>query len=1046
MKLKVMFIVGMLVVSAILVVQSIKAQPYTGSVILMDGYGHEQDYFEPSDSIYFEVTVLDAGVPLQSQTVDVIILGLAGIGEVFNNSYLTDSYGQFTGNDWDGYWYTHDIGDYIMFVNYTGTTAVQVSFRIYDPVPWSATGWTAYYGAVTDVFTEDQRVEVYVRALDQYGNPYDGGYGDVWYEIMHLGNSVDTEYLSTDSSGEDMDYFYPEWEYDEQFGVYQGTIYNDAVPAQVIGYFNFTVALPTNAIVQPQHQGENRTVFTAGESVGYAITLYYLDEPYDSEDYAARLLLYRLGEVEPLENDTLRTNSQGVDIDTYYYWIGMSEDDEGTYQMKVYSHDWEEIGSALFMVIDLDIEIIPHKPVYAQGDEVELKVTTTLEEAYNVRVTAPSHNTLSGWNVPAGTNLWGRQYTMPNLQDGIYHVEVYMGTLPLDSLSFELKKLTVGARLNQEAYLPGHEATLFWRAIDNHDGGPIEISGGTDLYYTDDGYDSASMALNNIAGSAGEFQFEIPEDARQGEWAHIEVEANDNQGHSDSTSVSLYIGWLDMSIGTDRGYYRPGEDVLFTFYTHVGSNSPAPDVELAARVEHQGTQVGNGWTITTDDSGKASNMYTIPASAPDGVYSIVVSGVFGQNRDISTQETSLFTVSSDPVLALILYQPKDIYVPGESVSIPYRVLRDGQETTAAQVSYEARLGTSLSSWGDASTIAFGFGSNGYINFQLPYDLEGNLLIQATARTTEGYQAHAELGGYGWGSSSMTVTKTQLLLFSTKSIYLPGENVTWVLNLLGDSILQANYRITDPEGVPLAEGVPVDGTFSYQLPTEYARTVTATVFVTGANATYTASDAAPVYEGFIIEYKIKKHSYSPGSQMSINYTIIKVGHGPEAVNGHIVVISISGEYSETVWVDKPMGTLTFQLPEDIRDGKHIFSVSLEAQGDSFLDLQTIIIDSDAGDLAHGTILGLNASAFLVLLFAIAALIIAIVGVSKWRRMQKTVGHKEDAQPTPEEPQPVEEPAQVGGVDDQSSPETYGTTPEPQGQDYSQTPPPPPGWSG
>jgi len=1023
--------------STMVIVPGTKAEPYTGSVVLMDGSANEQDYFEPSDTIYFEVTVLDAGVPLQSQSVDMVIYGLAGIGEVFNTSYFTDSYGQFSGYHWDGSWYSHDVGDYVVFVNFTGEIVVQVSFQIYNPVPWTASGWTTFNGDMTDVFSEDQRVEVHVRALDQYSNPFDGNYGDVWFEIIHLGSSVDIEYLSTDSNGEDLEYYYPQWGYEDQFGLYQVTVYNDAVPAQAIGFFNFTVTLPTTAVIQPQNNGQNRTVFTPGENVGYEITLYYLTRLYDSDSYAARLLLFRNGEETPLENDTLRTNMNGVDTDTYYHWIGMGEEDKGTYEMKVYTLDWVEIGSAIFLVIDLSIEMVPHKSVYAQGDEVEILVRTTLDQAYMVTFSDSNHVTVSSlyWNVPAGTNLWGRDLVMPNINDGTYYIDVFLGSLLLDSRAFELKKFTIEARLNQDAFLPGQTATFYWRAIDNHGGGPIDISGTTELDFINTVFNTETNALSGLSGSAGEFQFAIPINAHSGNSANIDVEASDPSGHSDTTDVDLFIGWLDVAIGTDRGYYRPGESVLFSFFSHVdGTSSSVPEVELNAHLEHDGANVETGWSLYTDTGGIATYMYQLSGSLDDGVYRIVVDAVFGQNRAVTARSTAEFTVSSDPILALILYQPKDIYAPGESVSISYRVLRDGLVTTDAEVSFEARLGST--SWGAGGTIAFGFGSLGFITFDLPQDLEGTLLVHAMALTSDGYQAYAELGGSGWGTSLTTVTNAQVLLFSTKSVYMPGENITWVFNLLGDTVMAASYIITDPDGVVLAEGVPVGGSFSYLLPFEYARSVTATLFVTGADRVYSAIDMAPVYEGFFLEYKIKKHSYSPGDQMSINYTIVKIGHGPGAVNGYLIQIMISGEYSETVWVSEETGTLYFQLPEVIKDGKHIFSVSLVDQGDDLMDFQTIIIDSNAGDLAHGTILGLNASAFLVLLFTIAALIIAMVGVAKWRKMEKGKGKESTPPAPPAAPQPVEP------VQETVPPptESVDTQPESYNQDY--TPPPPP----
>jgi hypothetical protein len=102
----------------------------------------------------------------------------------------------------------------------------------------------------------------------------------------------------------------------------------------------------------------------------------------------------------------------------------------------------------------------------------------------------------------------------------------------------------------------------------------------------------------------------------------------------------------------------------------------------------------------------------------------------------------------------------------------------------------------------------------------------------------------------------------------------------------------------------------------------------------------------------------------------------------------VEISFIGEHTDTIWVTEMFGTFEYQLPEELRDGRHLVTIRIDGAPDTFNDIQTIIIDSDAGELAHGTIAGMNASAFIALIMAIVALIIAIVGVVKWRKFANT----------------------------------------------------------
>ncbi len=1037
MKWRAVMIVSILMVSTLFMGVSVRAQPFTGSIVLMEGSYNVQDYFEPSDTIYFEVEVLDNGTPLQSQIVNVVIYGQAGIGEVFNRTYTTDSYGQFNGYDWDDNWYTHDIGDYTMYVNYSGQKVVNTTFMIYVPVPWSATCWTSYYGDITDTFSEDQRVEVHVQAFDQHGNPFDGNYGDVWFQITHNGGTVDTEYLSTNYTGEDVEYFYPTYQYQSQFGYYMVTVFNDALPPDAIGFFNFTVILPNRALVWPQYNGNNRTVFTQGEYVGYEIFLFHSDtEPYDSDDYAARVLLFHEDDMEnPLRNDTLRTDHEGRDVDYNFHYIDYGEPHRGTYYFRVYNHTWNIIGTGMFMVIEIDIQLLPLKSVYAQGDDVQVSVSTTMEDAYNVKITDRNHNGISGasWDVPAGTPEWRQEFTFPNINDGTYHVDAYMGSLLLDYMTFELKKFTIEARLSEYSLLPGQSGTLFWRAVNNHDGSPITIEADTGMDYTANDHSSRSDTLDDLAGSAGNFEFTVPKNAMSSSSAVIDINAIDSSGHTDSTSHIFTIGTLDVGISTDRTTYRPGNYVFMTFTSRVaGSDAIVPNVEIRAKVQNNGITIGETWTIMTDNSGRANYVYNVPEDSETGLYIIVMNSTLDENWDMKHDGTSDFIVSDDPVIVLILYQEMKVYSPGDTVNIPYRVLRDGRVIAGAHVSYEASLGDGY--WG--YTVSLGFGSGGVINFTLPAGIEGRLFIFARAITDDGFMAYDEL-------ENIEVSNAQLTLFTTKSIYLPGEEITWTYVLRGDTESDASYRITDPNGVLLAQGVPENGSFTFKLSEDYAETPTATLYVIGSAGTYITSDTAAVYEGYILEFRILKNSYRPGGVMKINYTIVKVGHGPEVIGGHSITINIIGEYTNTIWVTKDWGVLTYDLPENITDGKHIVMVTLTDAPQTFADTQTIIIDSNAGELAHGTIAGMNAGAFLVLLIALLGLVIAIIGAIKWRKMAK--GARPTVKPAPPpvyEPQvPVEETVQepAEGYPPQP-PDNMETPAEPESQPGDYTLPP------
>jgi hypothetical protein len=992
MKMKATILACMIVMSGLFVGTVAQAVPYSGTIVFSDLSGHVQDYFEPSDWVVFDVTVLDGGVPLQGQTVDVVIVGDGTIGQVFSTTYDTNTYGQFTGDHTDGAWYTRSVGFYTMYVNYSGNAVVSDTFRIYNPVPWSASGWTEYDGVTTQTFTEDQQVTVRVVALDQYGNPVDGGYGDVWYEVTKGTTVFSTVYLNTNNSGGAVSNFNT-WNHNQnQFGRFMVTVFNDALPPQAIGFFNFTVVLPDRAVISLNYFGLDRTVFREGETVGYSIELFHQNTmPYDSDNHAARVLLFKDGMEDPLRNNTLNTDSDCIAYSNNFYTIGYDESFRGTYTVQVYNATWNVIGTAIFMVIEIQIGMLPEKTVYAQGDTVTITVATTLEEAYRVRISdsAGVQVPTATWNVPAGTTDWWKDFTFPEtLPDGWYSVDVLMDSLLLTSRQFELKKITLHVMLSQAAFVPGQSGTAFWRAVNNHDGGPISVTGDdSELNYIDDDWDYSTKDLADISGSSGSIAFTVPKDAMLNTAGDIEIEARDTASHSDTGTAGFQVRPLRVDANTDRGSYLPGDTIFLTLNSRVeGTNYPVPGVDIKLTMRRDGTMVGSSWTVRSNSAGTVSTTYQMPSDAAKGIWVLVINATFDANNNIKYNGTKDITLNTDPIVSMDLQQVRNFYMPGEQVTVPYRVMKNGIEVTTAKVTFEAYI----TQTGAPMTVALGFGSNGEISFTLPSNVEGTLTIMATATTAEGLQASDAL-------NNIPVSSGQIVMYSLKSTYMPGENVTWKYVLSTDTETSALFRITDPDGLLLAQGTPENGTITFQLPSEFAVNPTARVYVTGANGRYFASNTAQVFKGYVIEYRILSNSYSPGDVMKINYTIRKVGEIPDNVNGFRIQINIMGQYTKTVWVVPHFGVLEYDIPDDISDGKHLVILMLD--GSANMDIQSVIIDSNAGELAHGTILGMNASGFLALVFALVALIIGIIGLMKIRKM----GSAEK----PDEPEKTEE---------------------------------------
>ncbi|MCD6461734.1 MAG: hypothetical protein J7L61_03220, partial [Thermoplasmata archaeon] len=862
MKKVVFVLMGLMIVGALNL--PVNGETYTGTVTLSDGTV-EKNYFEPSDTIYYDITVLEDGAPLQQKDIHVDIVGDSE-GWVWGETLTTDDYGQASG-DWPswGIW-DHPIDRYILYVNYTNatdtTTVVTTVFRVYNPVPWTASVETRdENGNPTSFFSEDQEVYVYVEVEDQYGNPFDG---DVYYYVSHEGDPfINHFWFGTDAEGTAEFYINPGW--------------------------------------------------------------YYSDT---------------------------------TDPPIY-----------GEYLINITNEASETIGNATFVVISLDISIQPEKMVYAQGDEIDIHVETSLEEGYTVNITNQTGAVLQGasWNVLAGSEMWTRTYVLPsNAPDGDYTINVWQNGVLMGQFPFQMQKFSIMMGLDRAAYVPGQTGVIHWMAVDNHNGGPMDVEVDATLTYQDTDYYTPTKDIKTVNGSSGSISFTVPQDARVGYHNHeITLRGDDGAGHTSETTFNLPLGHLDIGVDTDRAAYKAGETVLITVHARVQGHPDAgvPGVEITAEILYEGSQVYE-WTGTSDGDGEASFFYQIPDDAEEGVYTVNVTGELQGNADEEDNDMHDYTVDNTPTVSVMLYPRADPAVAGTTLIIDYYVEEDGAPADA-EVRYVATM--------DNDVIAEGFGSNGRIEIPLPEGREGYLMVAATAYTSSDSTGQNVVG--------VDVVKAMLELSSDRGTYRPGETITFTYVIVGDTAQDARYVIEDENGNTISEGTISGDSFTYTTPEEKPyHTYTAVVYVTCSSGAYTAVEAVAPYRGYIVEYTLDKNSYKPGDTITITYHLRPIGDPITPPEGFHLSMGIVGHTPEEVWTDSADGTLTYTLPPEISDGQHLFQLFIWNQANTN-DFQSITVDSDAGPLAYGTVAGMTGGAFLALLIAIIALIIGILVAMK-----------------------------------------------------------------
>ncbi|MCK4718364.1 MAG: hypothetical protein KAT70_06825, partial [Thermoplasmata archaeon] len=547
------------------------AETYTGSIVLMDGNDVEQNYFEPSEYIYFELEAEENGAPLQQKTVNVRIVGDTE-GEQHTSSYMTDDYGRTTGYWWATNGNPHPLDTYTITLNYTNltgtTTLATETFRVYNPIPNSVEIETRDdTDTVREYFSDDQSVQVHITVTDQHGNPFDGV---VYYDAIHEEDQFRYHvYLDTDQDGEDVFYIYP---------------YN-------------------------------------------------------------------------------------------YYWDDSDPTIYGEYLINITDDNYDTIGDATFHVVSLDIEITPQKGVYTPGEEIDLHVSTTMMGSYTINITNKTGIQLSGasWNAKSGTTDWRKTYTLPsNAADGLYSVAVWQGGVRLSEEHLMLQKFSIYAGMDRDEYLPGQRATLYFTAVDNHLGAPIDVDISVELRYRDTDQQTITKDIDDAEGSSGTVSFTVPKDAAtSGGWTHrLEITGDDNNGHTTETSINLRISDLRVTASTDAAVYRPGDRVYVTITSSTSNwGSSIPGVSLDVEVLMDDDRVGERWSGDVDENGEASFFYYIPEDADDADHIINVTGELNANGDQTDNSQQAFEVDGTPRFALYLYPQAARVLAGETVTV-----------------------------------------------------------------------------------------------------------------------------------------------------------------------------------------------------------------------------------------------------------------------------------------------------------------------------------------------------------------------------------------
>jgi hypothetical protein len=713
------------------------------------------------------------------------------------------------------------------------------------------------------------------------------------------------------------------------------------------------------------------------------------------------------------------TNSEAY-IDESYYPNGDFDTDElyGSYFINVTNQIDESIGNATFIVVDVDIDIIPDKPQYVQSDKITLIVDTSIDDTIDVRILDPDGIDLIGanWtNQPIVNGQWTKEYTFgANLPDGNYEIQILKDGNIMEMQTITLRKFNLKIWTDNSAYLPGETMKVFYTITNNKDG-----SGVTDatLDWIFEFYDIDATKWdfkeNTIStpGAQGSFSIPIPKSAYKNFDGDLWAWANDTQDHSSNKFRNVEIGGISASLNIQENEYLAGDFVTVDISAHVnGGDLKYGNVAFEVLKEGEEIVAYTKNNLRTDIRGDLSYVFVLQSSAEEGIYTININ-ITKDGTDEWDIAQDTFEVVSEREMSIEMSfdnkystgtQPQ--YYSGDTVTVTYTIYKGDSVVTGLNCEYSASYGSNV--------IKVGTTSSGQFSFDIPSDFQGTITVSVECTDSQGTKIHE--------SDSISVLGTGILLNPSSTQYIPGDTIKIQYRVVGTDVPNSLFyiEIWDNHGnIIKRENVASgDGTYKFTVPEgDPPDNYYVGAIMTDSNGVVITENSVTLtkIKGFLVTFTMDKNTYRPGETATLHYKVISLD-GSDIPEKFTLSYSFFGMPSNYKEVSKSEGDVKLKIPEDIPDGEGLIYMSSSLPSTTMASQQADIRESP-NPLAE-TVGDMSLFEILLLILVTIAL---IFGIGAWRRGKKAMD--EAKLPPWKKDGPLPEPEKFKDTEAESMPE-------------------------
>lgn len=612
----------------------------------------------------------------------------------------------------------------------------------------------------------------------------------------------------------------------------------------------------------------------------------------------------------------------------------------GDYTLMMYdAADEVEFATHTFTIIGIGIDI---EDEYTQGQEMEIRIESNVGQAVDITIEDDTGEDIedAGWTDQEFENdLWVEEYTIPDdVPDGTYYVVVYSTEgEELDRENFELKKYSLEATAEKDAYLPGDTVGVRYTVERLLDGSKAKNLDTVEyrIIYEDKEGDTNIEDSEEIPYDA-HFEFDIPDDVEVPSRLGIDLWANGTEdNHPNHQQMSIDVGELNAIVRTDEEEYLQGQTMYVVTETYVSGPeavSSVEDAQVTVDLKREGEFIeGYQSTARTDDSGEVVIPIHLSADISPGYYAV---NVTAEKLDMVAypSEEEIEIKEDIKNLNILLDREKDSYSPGENVNISYVVTKGGN-SVEANVRYEVVRGFH-SPWYQETRQVYEkkYATDGTIEFDVPqnFNQDKELYLRVSAKLDQ------ETTGHTW--MEIPVFENELILNGDQNEYEGGETIGFEYELTRDDQTTSEiYKVIeepDDQSDIIEMNEASDNQFDFQVPTHPAATYEVRLEVITADGVYLEeSIELRRVSRLQLEISIETDSsyttdvHEPGDEIEIRYKIRAVGDAniPEKITLRYFFMA-TGQ-GERIQTDTPEGTFTVEIPE-VSDGNYFLSVIRE----------------------------------------------------------------------------------------------------------------------